>query len=291
VPVFTVVGGADAVQAVTTIANQRFMPGLFHVRERCACKAPDMMICVRGSMLVVLAGCLGPPPREPTPPPAPPPKAEKKIMLGGVVTMSAGWADTCSRAEWEWTGGKSEHDSPDIPTLGRTKTYYRCNEQQFDVQVKCSIKCELTAPDDATYNGSAAIDVRALEVGLLVVELELINAKTLEHRTTTSAVDVVAPDSFRLLCFTPRKAWDSCDGGISAEQPMFRVFAYSETTIHKSSLLRVNGRPAPKGTNFTTGVPLAAFLADASATAVAPGSYTIDVSIGAKQSTFTLDAR
>ncbi len=237
-------------------------------------------------MAALLSGCLGAPPREPTPPPAGPPKPEKRIVLGGTTQMSAEWSETCSKTSWDWEGGKSEHDAPGLPSLERNKVSYTCNQQAFEVEVKCSGKCELVAsPDDATYTGSASVDVRALELGVMTIDLELIHAKTHEHRSRQQVVEVVLPETFTIQCFTPAKRWGPCRDGISVEEPLLRVFAMGDGAIHKSSLLRVNGQPAPKGTSFTIGVPLTAFVPS-----VAPGPIPIVVSLGTKEMTFTLNA-
>lgn len=243
------------------------------------------MLSSRVVMLPVLSACLGAPPREPTPPEAPV-KPEKQVVLGSTTTMSAGWSETCSKTHWSWEGGKSEHDAPGIPSLERNKVYYTCNEQRFAVDVKCSAKCELVAtPDDATYTGSASVDVRALELGVMTIDLELIHAQTSDHRTKRQVIEVIPPETFTIQCFTPAKRWGPCRDGISVEEPMLRVFAQAGGAIHKSSLLRVNGQPAPKGTSFTTGVPLTAFVPS-----VVPGKVSIVVSLGPKEMTFTLDA-
>jgi hypothetical protein len=234
------------------------------------------------SRVLVLLALFSCGPRDPEEP-AWPTQPEKRIVLGSTTSMSADWAQTCSKTKWSWEYGDYKDD---IGSLEHRKVSYACNEQTFELAVKCNIKCELVAsPDDGTFHGSASVDVRALELGVMTVDLDLTNTKTAKHRYRRAMVEVALPDTFTLQCFTPAKRWGPCREGISAEQPQLRVFVMSGGAIARSSLLRVNGQPAPKGTDFTTGVPLTAFVP-----AVAPGKIDIVVSLGAKQMPFTLDA-
>lgn len=239
---------------------------------------------MRAAALLLLAACGGPQEREQPPFPTQP---EKRIVIGGTVPMSAEWASTCTKTDWHWEGGESEHDAPGLPSLEHTKVSYTCNEQPFEVEVKCSMKCELVAAaDDMAFRGSASVDVRALELGVMTIDLQLTHTKTAKHRWRRAMVEVVLPDAFSIQCFTPAKRWGPCREGIDVQQPLFRVFPMADGMVQRSSLLRVNGQPAPKGGNFTIGVPLTAFVP----TVEAGGIYSIVVSVGTKEQTFRLDA-
>ncbi|MDQ3370539.1 MAG: hypothetical protein M3680_34400 [Myxococcota bacterium] len=243
---------------------------------------------MRGTWLLVLGGCLGPPPREPTVPtvPPPPPTPSMRVLVGADTDVTVSWNEGCdTKSSLTWESGEDAHKGLGIGTIGRKQTTVGCRPQRFYVEAKCDLLCEQVDSDDLIYTGSASVRMRVLASGLATVTLELIHADTHDHKTKIQTIEVLPPDSFRMQCMNPSNAWGPCERGLSAEQPLIRVWAILGIMIKQSTLLRVNGAAAPKGTSFTVGASLATILGQ---DPLAPGTYDLTVSVGAAQQQFSV---
>jgi hypothetical protein len=57
------------------------------------------------------------------------------------------------------------------------------------------MKCDLVAAaDDMAFRGTASVDVRALELGVMTIDLQLTHTKTAKHRWRRAMV----PDAFSI---------------------------------------------------------------------------------------------
>lgn len=250
---------------------------------------------MRGARIVgcfVLAGCLGQPPREQThvqemafagsiP--------SRRVILGGHVDLHAMWSDTCTKTDI----GAILRDKYGDPLGTKSKTYYTCNEQSFHLETTCDHECEPDTSADATMVGTGSVRVRVLELGKTRITVDVINDANGEMRRQELIAEVVLPDTFEVLCMSPRvRAYVACaKDGLDAANPMLRVIPKISGWASPTKELRLDGKAAPKNTYFTNGVSLAVFFPDARiGDGIAPGNYAFELSVGDKREQVTLEA-
>lgn len=235
--------------------------------------------------LSIACACVGPPPKEPYV--EPDTSVVERALLGTSIDMET-TAITGCRVESHIVGLKdtSSHDAPGIG-LERKYEVVGCRGQDVEVKAFCNPRamCE-TADDEERGTGGASIRVRLVQPGTVKVTLEVNNLESGAHRTNVRRFEVVPPESFRLQCMTPALAWGSCDAGVAAGQPLIRVFPILDGKPTRSHMLRVNGKAGTTSTSFTTGQSLEPLLGTG-----APGTYDLDISVGAMHQQATITVR
>jgi hypothetical protein len=233
----------------------------------------------RCAVAFVLAGCVGPPPKEPYV--EPDTTVVERAVLGEAIDMTTTAIGGC-RVETHVVGvdlGTSTN-SKDWTGLGlkRESEVVGCHGQGVSAKVFCSPRamCDMDNDEDEG-TGAASIRVRVVKAGSVKLTLEVNNLESGEHTTTVRRFDVVPPTQVRFQCMTPELAWGSCESGMSATKPLLRVFVILDGRAVRTSLLRVNDHAADSSTSFTTGQSLEPILGKSP---IPPGAYELDVSIG-----------
>lgn len=225
---------------------------------------------------ILACACVGTPPKEPYV--EPDTSLVERALLGTSVDMET-TAITGCRVVSHIVGleDTSSHDAPGIG-LKRSYEVVGCRGQDVEAKAFCNPRTMCGIADgEERGTGGASIRVRLVQPGSVKVTLEINNLESGAHRTKVRRFEVVPPESFRLQCMTPALAWGPCESGVSAVQPLIRVFPILDGKPTRSHMLRVNGQPGTSSTSFTTGQSLEPILG---ASPVAPGTYDLDIAIG-----------
>lgn len=222
------------------------------------CSRPDVRALA--ALLPVLAACLGKPPNEPYV--EPDTTTIERIVLGGSTSMDASAASLGCHVETHIVGLTADFsDEGQGLGLRRTSEVVGCRAQGIAAQAFCSPRamCEM-ADDQFQGHGGASIRVRLIQLGSVKVTLEINELESGKHQTNVRRFDVVPPEAFRTQCMTPAQTWGPCSAGVSAAQPLIRVFAVLDGKLVRTALLRVNGHAGDTPTSFTTGQSLEPIL-------------------------------
>lgn len=231
------------------------------------------------AVLPVVAACLGGPPKEGYL--APDTTIVERIILGGSTFMDAEAERTGCHVETQIVGLTADFsDEGQGLGLRRKSKVVGCRDQGIAAKAFCSPRtmCEM-ADDEFQGSGGASIRVRLIQPGSVKVMLEINNAETGGHHTSVRRFDVVLPQAFRTQCMTPALVWGPCAAGVSAAQPLIRVFPVLDGKLVSTALLRVNAHAGDTSTSFTTGQSLEPILG---AHPIQPGPYVLDIAVGDK---------
>jgi hypothetical protein len=231
-----------------------------------------------GAAGLLLMACVGPPPKEPYV--EPDTSVVERAVIGESIDMSTTAIGGC-RVETHVVGvdlGTSK-SSKDWTGLGlkRESEVVGCHGQGVEAKVFCAPRamCDMDNDEDEG-TGAATVRVRLVKPGSVKVALEVNNLESGNHTTTVRRFEVVPPTQLRFQCMTPELVWGSCESGMSAAQPLLRVFVLLDGRPVRSSMLRVNGHAGESSTSFVTGQLLEPIVGKSP---IPPGSYELDIAI------------
>lgn len=196
---------------------------------------------------------------------------------GAEVTIRGSWSKTCGRHT-----GSSLKSGADVDV--------DCQHAPIRVQVECG-PCEVVGPAVQETSTEFSARVVPLQLGQLVVKVTQTRTDTGEQHVEHRTIDVIPPASFGYHCMSEGSSYGCSE--VQASEPIIRpVIATSQARLAGySRFLRINGKPVPQSVELT-GISLAELFPDARVgEGIAPGTYPVELSLGARVERFAIIAR
>lgn len=206
-----------------------------------------------------------------------------KHVLGARLYIGASWQARCT----DWSAAfddllSKNGDDYDDDTEP-------CKEKPFELTISCSSKCTQLGP--RTSSGAIGVTVIPDELGPLTITATQRRTDTGQTSTKTlPGVLVVEPDRLELQCETGGQQIPCGPDGVDASKPQLKAVIHVGDRTEESAALRVNGKglPDPQSPFFS----LADIYPEArEGDGIKPGTYAVQLAVGAKTSTWQVVAR